>query len=58
MIDLILLIFVQRTMQQSLATSVMSSASLVTEVEQQKLALSSERQELEDLESADRSLID
>ncbi|CAF9927760.1 hypothetical protein IMSHALPRED_007302 [Imshaugia aleurites] len=46
-----------RTMQQSLATSVMSSASLVTEVEQQKLALSSERQELEDLESADRSLV-
>ncbi|KAL9074265.1 MAG: hypothetical protein Q9161_002459 [Pseudevernia consocians] len=46
-----------RTLQQSLATSATSGASLVNEVEKQKLALSSERHELEDLKSADRRVV-
>lgn len=39
-------------MQQFMATSVMSSALLVNEVEKQKTTLLSEQQELEELESA------
>lgn len=41
-------------MQQSLATSATSSASLLNEVEKEKLAYLSERQELEELESTAR----
>ncbi|KAL9138058.1 MAG: hypothetical protein Q9175_000711 [Cornicularia normoerica] len=46
-----------RNLQQSLATSLTSSASLVNDVEKQKLALLSERQEFEDLGSADRIVV-
>ncbi|KAF6237885.1 hypothetical protein HO173_004086 [Letharia columbiana] len=46
-----------RDLQQSLATSVKSNLSLVNEVEKQKLALSSERHELEGLGSADRRVV-
>ena len=55
--DVLLLIPTQRALQQSLATSATSSASLLTEVEQQKLALSSERKDLEDLESANQTVV-
>lgn len=46
-----------RNMQQSLAASTISSASLVNEIEKQKLALSSERQELENFESTDPRIV-
>lgn len=44
-------------MQQLMATSVTSNALLVNEVEKQKLALSSERQELEKLEPAAQRVV-
>ena len=40
-------------MQQSLATSATSSASLLNEVDKEKLAYLSERQELEKVEELD-----
>lgn len=46
-----------RDLQLSLVTSVKSNLSLVNEVEKQELALSSERQELEGLGSADRRVV-
>lgn len=46
-----------RNMQQSLAASTISSASLVNEIEKQKLALSSERQELENFGSTDPRIV-